>query len=326
METTGPKSGQSSEDEYMQDAQTSIDTSIAGYRRGVWKRKLLDQAEAEGMSQELGDKHFATFIDRDATLIVTFETMQGIRAMSETQQPFGFDLVKTQNWSHLCLISDGDTWFRDPKVYGFFDRLIDDGFFEDFDRVVFYGAGPCGYAAAAFSVAAPGATVVAVQPQATLDPDMAEWDDRFVEMRRTSFTDRYGYAPDMLDAATRAHVIYDPRERLDAMHAALFERRNVRRFRMPFMGGALQTDILTLDLLPSLLNAVADDILDAGLFARMLRARRDHTPYLRKLLARLDAEGREHLARLLCQNVISRMHAPRFRRRLAALDAMDDEA
>ena len=61
-------------------------------------------------------------------------------------------------------------WFRYPKVHAYFNRLVDDGFFDDLDKVVFYGAGPCGYAAATFSVAAPGATVVAIQPQATLDP------------------------------------------------------------------------------------------------------------------------------------------------------------
>ena len=36
-------------------------------------------------------------------------------------------------------------------------------------------------------------------------------------------TSRYGYAPDMLDAAHRGWVLYDPRERLDAMHSALLE-------------------------------------------------------------------------------------------------------
>ena len=108
------------------------------------------------------------------------------------------------------MVAEGQSWFRDPAVFAYFDRLVDDGFFDEFERVIFYGAGPCGYAAAAYSVAAPGATVVAVQPQATLDPRMTEWDDRFVEMRRTSFTDRYGYAPDMLDAADQAFVLYDP--------------------------------------------------------------------------------------------------------------------
>ncbi|SLN34746.1 hypothetical protein TRL7639_01602 [Falsiruegeria litorea R37] len=306
----------------MQDAKTSIDTSIAGYRRGVWKRKLLDQAEAEGMAQELGDKHFATFIDRDATLIVTFETMQGIRAMSETQQPFGFDLVKTQNWSHLCIVSDGDTWFRDPKVYGFFDRLIDDGFFEDFDRVVFYGAGPCGYAAAAFSVASPGATVVAVQPQATLDPNMTEWDDRFVEMRRTSFTDRYGYAPDMLDAADHAFILYDPLQTLDAMHATLFERPNVTRLRMRNMGSELQSRLLDMNLLYRLLAMAGTGKLSARSFFRLYRARRSYPRYLRGLVGQLDSAERFYLNTLLCRNVTSRMPARRFRMRLEQLEEM----
>lgn len=63
----------------------------------------------------------------------------------------------------------------------------------------------------------------------------------------------------MLEAAQQAYVLYDPRERLDAMHSALFERANITRFRLPFMGSALQSDLVTLDLLPSLLNAVAED-------------------------------------------------------------------
>ncbi|MDG1103479.1 MAG: hypothetical protein P8N75_08935 [Ascidiaceihabitans sp.] len=118
--------------------------------------------------------------------------------------------------------------FTIQMVYSYFDRLDDDGIFDDFDHVIFYGAGPCEYAAAAFSVAAPGATVVAIQPQATLDPQITEWDDRYVKMRRADFSSRYGYAPDMLDAAEQAYVIYDPCERLDAAHAAMFTRSNVK--------------------------------------------------------------------------------------------------
>ena len=47
-------------------------------------------------------------------------------------------------------------------------------------------------------------------------------------MRRADFSSRYGYAPDMLDAAEQAYVIYDPCERLDAAHAAMFTRSNVK--------------------------------------------------------------------------------------------------
>ena len=304
----------------MQDAPNSIETSLAGLKPGEWKERLIAQADENGMHQQLGKQHFATFIDQKSTLMVTFETMQGIRALSETAQPFGFELVRTLGWSHLCVVSDGDTWFRNELIYGFFDQLIDDGFFEEFDKVVFYGAGPCGYAAAAYSVAAPGATVVVVQPQATLDPRISEWDDRFPEIRRTSFSDRYGYAPDMLDAAENAFVIYDPREELDAMHATLFERPNVCRLRMPNMGGALQTRMVEMHILFRILTLAGIGKLSKEAFYTLYRARRDNAPYLYALRARLEADERPYLLAMLYRNVTSRMNAPKFSRLLEALE------
>jgi len=304
----------------MQDAPNSIETSLADLKSVEWKKRLIAQAEENGMHQELGKRHFATFIDQKSTLLVTFESMQGIRALSETAQPFGFELVKALGWSHLCIISDGDTWFRSQRIYGFFDQLIDDGFFEEFDKVLFYGAGPCGYAAAAYSVAAPGSTVVAVQPQATLDPRMTEWDDRFSDIRRTSFTNRYGYAPDMLDAADQAFVIYDPREELDAMHATLFERPNVTRLRMPGMGGALQTRMVEMRILYRILTLAGTGKMSRHAFYHVYRERRNNGSYLHAIRAKLEADDRSYLLTLLCRNVISRMNAPRFRRWLEALE------
>ncbi|MDK3016246.1 phosphoadenosine phosphosulfate reductase [Pseudodonghicola flavimaris] len=304
----------------MQDEENGIDSSLADLDKAAWREALLAQAEAHGMAQELGKRHFATFIDKKPILLVTFETIQGIRALSETAQPFGFDMVKAQGWSHLCVISDGDTWFRDDDVYGFFDQLIDDGFFEDFERVIFYGAGPCGYAAATYSVASPGATVIAVQPQATLEPRMTEWDDRFTELRRTDFTSRYGYAPDMLDAAGQAFILYDPRQTLDAMHATLFARANVTRLRLPFMGGALQTQLMEMKILYRLLSLAGAEKLTEKKFFELYRARRDHIAYLRNLMSHLDQTERPYLNILLCRNVTSRMWVRRFRRRLVQLE------
>ena len=282
---------------------------------------VVDQIIAElGVQHALGQRHFATLVRQNSTLLVSFETIQGIRALSENAQPFGFDMVRARGWSHLGMISNGDTWFRDPAVYNFMDRMTDDGLFDSFERVIFYGAGPCGYAAAAFSVAAPGSTVVAIQPQATLDPRMSEWDARFSEMRHLDFTGRYGYAPDMIDAAEKAFVLYDPRQIEDAMHATLFARPHVTRLRMPFMGGALQTQLIQMDILYRLLSRAGAGTLDARSFAALYRARRDNTTYLRTLLQYLDKEERPELATLLCRNVTRRLNAPRFRRRLEALE------
>ncbi|MEX0340363.1 MAG: phosphoadenosine phosphosulfate reductase [Arenibacterium sp.] len=297
-----------------------INAPMTGLDAAVWKNRLIALVKELGEYSALGNRHFATFVRQSDTLLVTFETIQGIRALSENAQPFGFDMVRARGWSHLGLISNGDTWFRDAAVYEYFDHLIDSGRLEEFERVVFYGAGPCGYAAAAFSVSAPGATVVAVQPQATLDPRMTEWDPRFTEMRRTNFTDRFGYAPDMLDAARQAFILYDPRQEQDAMHAALFARPNVTRLRMPFMGSALQTQLIEMNLLYRLLSLAGMDGLDETAFYTLYRARRENQSYLRALLGHLDMEERPFLAALLCRNVTSRLNAPKFRRRLDALE------
>ncbi|WP_323785340.1 phosphoadenosine phosphosulfate reductase [Thalassovita sp.] len=309
----------------MLDAPNPLDTPLNGLKKAAWLEKFDEITDETGFCQLLGDRHIAGFVDEKPILLVTFESIQGIQALSDTAQPMGWDFARALGWSHLGVISDGDTWFRDGNIYGFFDRLIDDGFFEDFEQVIFYGAGPCGYAASAFSVAAPGATVVAVQPQATLDPRVTEWDDRFIEMRRTCFTDRFGYAPDMLDAAARGFVIYDPSEDLDAMHAALFTRQNVTKLRMPNMGDALQSELIAMEILFPILQAAGEDRLDEALFAALYRARRDHPAYLRGLIAKMDVADRPWLATMVCRNVVARMNAPRIKRRLDSLEKAAEE-
>lgn len=308
----------------MYDTVTMLDKDLSGLSPSAWKATLADLASAEGRFESLGARHFATSVDRGGTLLVTFETVQGIMTLSDQALPLGFEMVRAQDWSHLCVISDGDTWFRDLSVYAFFDRLTDEGYFDQYSRVLFYGAGPCGYAASAFSVAAPGARVLAVQPQATLNTEETCWDDRFTEMRRLCFTDRYGFAPDMIEAATSAYVLYDPRERLDAMHAALFRRPNVTFLRMPFMGGALQTRLIEMGIFYRLMVHAAGGKLSHRGFARLYRARRDQPAYLRALLNQTDAEDRPYLSAMLCKNVTSRMDGPRFQRRLQALRAAAD--
>ena len=308
----------------MADHRLTLDSSLADLPKSDWLNAIADLCAEDGFFARLGDRHYAALIEEKSTLLVTFETIQGMRALSSLAQPFGWTMLREQGWSSLCIASDGDTWFRDAPVYAFVDRLVDDGFFDEFETVVFYGAGPCAYAAAAYSVAAPGAKVVAIQPQATLDPRVTEWDDRFTDMRRTDFSSRYGFAPDMLDGAAQAYVIYDPNEQFDAMHAALFTRPNVEKLRTPYLGGAIQSDLIELNVLKPLLIKASEDTLDTLSFAKMMRVRRDYPPYLRGLMAALDARERDGLTRMLARNVTSRMKAPRFARRLAQLEGAQD--
>lgn len=298
----------------MQDSPNAFDTALTGLDWTSWLLAAEQVTGEDGYVERLGARHAAIFVEEKPTLLVSFETRAAIAGLSRHAHPLGWSMVRALGWSHLCLLSDGETWFRDRTVYGYFDRLVDDGFFDEFEQVIFYGEGACGYAAAAFSVAAPGAKVVALRPQATLDPRISEWDDRYAEMRRVAFDDRYGYAPDMLDAAEHAFVLYDPEVTLDAMHAALFTRPNVTKFRMRFMGARLEQALTEMDVLLRILAQVSSGKLNRLSLARLFRTRRSHVPYLKRVLARLERENRLYLVALWTQAVMRDQPGPRFRR------------
>jgi hypothetical protein len=282
-----------------------------------WLAEIENFGEAKGYFRPLGSLHAAVYADASPdTLLVYFDTIPAARASNPSGLPVPVQTAEELGWSHLSLFARKPTWFRDHRVYRLFDRLVDDAFFEDFERVVFYGAGPGGYAAAAFSVAAPGSTVIAVAPQATLDPAMAEWDDRFIAMRRTSFTDRYGYAPDMVEAAAQVFVVYDPLVELDAMHAVLFRGENVSRIRFRHAGPGIGRELLAMGALWPVLEAAGKGALDDRAFFRALRMRHNFQPYLRSVLNRVHAEERHLLTAILCRAALARRNSPRFRHHL----------
>ena len=306
----------------MKDAASKFDADLSDLGQDEWLAQLEDVAEEYGYFENLGPDHMAAFIDEGTKLLVTFETVNTAHKLNHDEEPIGFTFVREEGWSHLAILATKNSWFRDRYVYGYFDRLVDDGFFEDFDSVLFYGAGMGGYAAAAYSVAAPGAQVLALRPFATLDPRVTEWDDRFRKMRRTSFTDRYGYAPDMIDAVDRATIVYDPRQQLDAMHAAMFTKSNVTKLRVPNLGDTIERDLAGMHLLAPMIVAAMDGKLTAAAFARLYRKRQSHLPYLRALLHITENRARPDLTRRVCEFVLRERQRPLFRRKLEELDAL----
>ncbi|SEP00926.1 hypothetical protein SAMN04490248_11953 [Salinihabitans flavidus] len=310
----------------MQDAPNGFDTPMLGLPPQGWLDALEEIAQEHGTFARLGAHHVAALVeDQFSTLLVSFETLQQIQDRDDTGQPLGFELVRELGWSNLAMVSNGETWFRDPAIYDYFDHLIDEGFFDEFDRVLFYGAGSGGYAAAAFSVAAPGATVLAISPQATLDPRIAGWDTRYTHMRRVSFTDRYGYAPEMIEAAEHGFVLFNPNDTMQAMHAALFARANVTLLQTPYLGDDIEQALVEMQVLYRLLARAGAGRLDRASFAKLFRARRDYQPYLRRLLAMAERKEHYYLQAILCGHVINRMPAPKFQRKLDQLDRMASE-
>lgn len=283
-----------------------------------WAESMETLTEEQGYFHPIGQQHFALFIDESPTLLVTFESLQDVLAR-EGQMPRGYDVAKAHGWSMLTIFADGPTWFRDSAVYSFFDRQVDDAFFEDFDNVLFFGAGMGGYAACAFAVTAPGAQVLALNPRATLDPDVAVWDARDVKGRLLDFNNRFGYAPAMLDGAKQAIVVNDPHVPAEAMHATLFRAPHVLRLSAPLLGERLQETFAAMDILDPMLSDAMAGRLTRLRFAQLLRKRRDFAPYLNALLEHAARTGRTKLQIMICQSVLSRLKSNRFAKRLAKL-------
>lgn len=284
----------------------------------------LRPAEAEpgtGIRVEsLGQDHVRIEAIDGPVLLVSFERAADLPRDLAEGRTLAASLAEPSGWSYLSFVTRADDWFRSPDLYRCFDRLIEEDYFDEFDRVVFYGAGMGGYAAAAYSVAAPGATVVALAPQATLDPNRAGWDRRFLSARRLDFTSRYGYAPAMAEAAARVAIVYDPFRPLDAMHASLFGGDHVMRLRAPFCGNALEHHLLTMGVLPELVDAAGEGCLDADGYYRLFRARRRYGPYLRGMLDHLEESSRPLLAAQLCRHVLRNRMRPQFMRQIERLE------
>lgn len=296
---------------------TALATPTDG--REAWFRAMDERCADEGYFEPVGKRHWAWLHDDGPNLLVTFESLESVLARPG-QLSFGHSVAAPRGWSHLCLISDGETWFRDDRLYRYFDRLVDEGFFEDFDRVVFHGSGPSAHAACAYAVCAPGASVLAVRPRATLDPALTGWDDRFASRRRLDFSSRYGFAPDMVEGAAAVWLVYDPTDRADLGHAALFRGGHVRHLRARHAGARLDEVLETTGMLHALLSKLCDNTLTTADFPRLWRGRRDNTGFLREFLLRVEATQSPRRVWLAAREVNARAALPRARRLLARLN------
>ncbi len=271
-----------------------------------WARIARDLAGDDGFYRE-NDAHSFLFIPRNPeVLVVTFDNLDIAMNKREERRPWGFQLIEKQGWSMLGVMANGWTWYRDPWVFDEFDRLANEGFFNRFKRVVFYGASMGGYAACAFSAAHPGADVVAISPQSTVDKAVVPWETRYKVVWDKDFSGKYGDAASASAKARRVSILYDPYEPLDAGHADRFTSKNVVRLRAPLLGHRLGSSLNQMGILSPIILGALEGRLDETEFYRMLRARREFPRYQRELFERAVSRARPDLARRIGEWVLLR--------------------
>lgn len=284
----------------MLDHRPTLDIDLGGLDPAAWRERLEALGAAHGFFRQLGARHAALFVEAGPRLVVTFEEAGQVRAAA-SGRPRGLDLVAREGWSLLAILADGPTWFRSDALTRFFDRQVDDGVFEAFERVLFTGTEMGAYGAAAYSVAAPGSHVLMLRPVATLDSAVAGWDRRDLRARRLDFTSRYGFGPDMVEAAARAWTIHDPLYPADAMQAALYHRAPVTRLHARHVGARLPQMLDQMQATQPLLQAAMAGTLDRLAWARLWRRRRRVSAYPRLLLHRAELDGRRDQILRLCR-------------------------
>lgn len=272
-----------------------------------WNEIATRLAGADGFFRAGPEGHSFLYMPRSMnTLVVTFDNLDIAMNKRDDRRPWGYSFIEQQGWSMLGVLAGGWTWYRSAWVPDQFDDLRDSGFFQQFNRVVFYGASMGAYAACAFSPAAPGADVVAISPQSTLDKSVVPWETRYKTVWDRDFSGPYGDAARVSGQARRVYILYDPYEPLDAGHVARFTHDNVQRLRAPLLGHRLGSSLNQMGILsPIILGALSGELTEQDYY-QLLRQRKSFPRYQRELFKRAVKTGHRALAKSLGEYILAR--------------------
>ncbi|MEM9798234.1 MAG: phosphoadenosine phosphosulfate reductase [Pseudomonadota bacterium] len=271
-----------------------------------WDRKLAEIGAEKGFYEAVGDEHKALFVQGSSTLVVTFDNLDDARQDETGRLPWGSDFAVSNGWSSLGIMAHGWTWFRTQEMDAFFDRLKAEGFFDRFERVVFYGVSMGGFGATAFARAAPGCTVIAMSPQATLDRAITgAWETRFVKGWSRDYSGPYGFGPMGANSADRVFLFHDPLVSEDAGHAALFDGPNIVHVPCRRFGHGLASALARMGILKTLVTGIVDEDIGPTEIFRIMRARRHSRPYQKALLRRLEQSDHPLLTQRFCKAVLA---------------------
>ncbi len=266
----------------------------------TWNEIARQLAGDKGWFRPGPKGHSFLYVPRASdTLIVTFDNLDITMNKREDRRPWGYSFIEKQGFSMLGVLAGGWTWYREDWVSEQFDSLASSGFFKGYKRVVFYGASMGGYAACAFSPAAPGCDVLVMSPQSTVDKTVVPWETRYKVVWDRDFTGKYGDAAVVSSAARKVNIIYDPYEPLDAQHVDRFTGENVQKLRAPLMGHRLGSSLGQMGVLSPIVLGALNGTLEPADYYALLRKRRELPRYQRELFNKALAKGHTKLAKTL---------------------------
>ena len=266
-----------------------------------WYRESLPAGPSRGFCHSRGE-HRAVFVDRGpGQLVVSFDNLAEAGGQRYDREAWAAKFCADRDWSHLGILAQPPSWFRDMELISFLEGLRDSGFFKRFARVAFCGTSMGGFGALTFSSLAPGSTVVAFSPQTTLARDKAGWDRRFRKGMRQDWSLPYSDAAEHASCAGRIYLVYDPFLALDRRQAGRLNPANVVELKGFGLGHKSALLLRRMDRLKQVMEQGITGQLTPEGFYRLIRNRKDVYLYRKNMEEHLQQRGRDALAEQLTQ-------------------------
>ena len=260
-----------------------------------WFVDIYPGGEGVGFLHKM-TRHAATFHDRGHdVLMVSFDNIANVNDRSFAREPWGWKFFHDHGFSHLGIFARTKAWYRDREIIDYLEARVAEGFFARFDKVVFTGSSMGGFGALAFAPLVPGSTVIAFNPQTTLDTRLVPWEERYRFGQAQDWDLPYGDGAAEVDRIGNVYIIYDHFFEPDKKHAHRVVGPNVVQLKSWFSNHFAAPMLRKLDLLKPVMLGGIDGTLSEGSFYPMFRARRELPWYMRGLSERAEASGHDDL-------------------------------
>ncbi|MCV6824776.1 MULTISPECIES: glycosyltransferase family 2 protein [Halocynthiibacter] len=262
----------------------------------LWLEDLRPGSNREGFFEK-GNKHSLLFVKRSKShLYVSFDNLSNVFEEAIDRSPWGYKFARDIGVSHLGVFAHIKGWYRDAELIRRFEALARDGFFDNYERVVFAGVSMGGFAALKFASLVPGAHVVAINPQSTLDPSIVPWETRYIVGQRQDWTLPLNDAAELTKNMGRVNLFWDPYHELDTRHIERFEGPNIHKFKCWFSRHKTAVFLRKIDALkPVIQHAIFDELTEKE-FYRLYRNRRKLPWYRGSVSNYFRNSGREKIA------------------------------
>jgi hypothetical protein len=262
----------------------------------LWFPELMPGGRGAGFLEKT-DRHSLMFVARSAPrLLVTFDNLSNVRDRSPLRLPWAYKFARDHKASHLGILAHRADWYREAGLIERMRKLAGEGFFEGYERVLFAGSSMGAFGALAFSALAPGAHVLAFNPQSTLNPELVPWETRYRGGRAQDWSLPFGDAAGLLGAAGRVGVFYDPYFEPDRRHFDRLAGPGVTGFKCWYSNHKSAVFLRKIGALKPVMESALFGELTEAEFYRLYRARRGLPWYAGSLRGYFDARGRAAMA------------------------------